>query len=492
MEDLRVAILHYHLRGGGVTRIIEHTFEALRDQTVKLCVITGEQPPDDFTVSNEGISVVEGLSYGDKNPDREPQELFKEVQASAAEKLGGEPHVWHIHNHSLGKNAAVTEMVLLLAENSPGVLLHIHDFAEDNRPENYQYLSTHSSSQEQKPLVNRLYPLGPHIHYAVLNGRDHKFLQGIGIKEERLHLLSNPVDIDVADETTTGANSEKISGKLYLYPSRVIPRKNIGEFILWSALAAPDEHFAVTLAPKNPKYKTSYQNWKAFVKENELPVTFEAGSVWGMSYPDLLRRADAFLTTSIAEGFGLIYLESWLAGKPLLGRLLSNIVADFKNKNICFPGMYDKLQIPVEWLGKKKLTERFEEAIRSNLNKYEINFTQQQLQQWLDKLLADDRVDFGKLDESLQKQAITLLIEQPDLKKQMLPAELFEKLPTKNIIEANKAVIEKEFNLERYGERLMRLYQNIRSCKTSKPDYADSDSLLKQFQSPENFALLRS
>lgn len=46
----------------------------------------------------------------------------------------------HWHNHSLGKNTAAPGVIRSLAHEGWRILLQVHDFAEDNRPENYGWL----------------------------------------------------------------------------------------------------------------------------------------------------------------------------------------------------------------------------------------------------------------------------------------------------------------------------------------------------------------
>ena len=38
------------------------------------------------------------------------------METAAIMGLGGKPDLWHIHNHSLGKNSALTGAVAILAE----------------------------------------------------------------------------------------------------------------------------------------------------------------------------------------------------------------------------------------------------------------------------------------------------------------------------------------------------------------------------------------
>ena len=42
-----------------------------------------------------------------------------------------------------------------------------------------------------------------------------------------------------------------------------------------------------------------------------------------------MASAHRLVTTSVAEGFGLAFLEPWLFGKGLLGRNLPEITVDF-------------------------------------------------------------------------------------------------------------------------------------------------------------------
>ena len=44
------------------------------------------------------------------------------------------------------------------------------------------------------------------------------------------------------------------------------------------------------------------------------------GAPGGLEFFENLAAADAVATTSLAEGFGMVFLEAWLAGRPLVGR----------------------------------------------------------------------------------------------------------------------------------------------------------------------------
>ena len=96
---LKVALIHYHTRGGGVTRVMERAIEALSGRAV-FCILAGEAPPMDDPVA-PFVRVVDGLGYGGS---RSVDDVCDDCRTEAVAVLGGAPDVWHIHNHSLGKN----------------------------------------------------------------------------------------------------------------------------------------------------------------------------------------------------------------------------------------------------------------------------------------------------------------------------------------------------------------------------------------------------
>ena len=101
---MRIAIVHYHLHPGGVTRVIQHALSSLADHDdVQACVLAGEPPgaPDEFPCP---VKVLPSLGYASGTPGKSAEAFADELSEAAGEALGGAPDAWHIHNHSLGKN----------------------------------------------------------------------------------------------------------------------------------------------------------------------------------------------------------------------------------------------------------------------------------------------------------------------------------------------------------------------------------------------------
>ena len=104
---LRVAILHYHLRPGGVTRVITGAVRALGARDIRAAVLAGSAP-ETGAGTELSVAVVPGLDYTTRLAQAPPPDrLAAELAEAARAELGGEPDVWHVHNHSLGKNCAL-------------------------------------------------------------------------------------------------------------------------------------------------------------------------------------------------------------------------------------------------------------------------------------------------------------------------------------------------------------------------------------------------
>ena len=461
---MKIAIIHYHARPGGVTRVVERAVESLQNRTHCL-FFTGEAARG-TTPLQKKIRVLPNLGYS-TDQNRSAPELIKRARGAFDE----DPDLWHIHNHSLGKNPALTQEVTNLAMAGKKILLQIHDFAEDGRPDNYRRLGA---------LTTRLYPIAPHIHYAVLNQRDFRYLRAAGVPESTLHLLPNAVSCPESSPKPQTPNAKP----LYIYPCRAIRRKNIGELLLWSALM-PQARFAVTLAPKNAEVKSIYDAWVDFAAELKLDVEFDAGA--RTPFDEMIAQADSLITTSVAEGFGLAFLEPWLADKPLTGRNLPEITADFAEHGLDLSSLYNRLPVPLvseKWNLKPLFSPALERALRTSTEAYGRCWHDGMRQEAEAALIHDGCVDFGVLDETMQRIIIRAVHEDPSL----LSATLGD---SSAAVENNRATAERAYNLPAYGDRLYSIYEQLIKARPGTVTYADSGKLLNEFLQPERFTLLR-
>ena len=111
----------------------------------------------------------------------------------------------------------------------------------------------------------------------------------------------------------------------------------------------------------------------------------------------------------------MVYLEPWLAGKPLAGRLLPDITRDFSDSGVQFPGMYTRAMVPLHWLDTERLGRKLESAINKLLRDY--GFSRQDAaaatSRWMQTLFTGDTIDFGVLDDDSQREVITYVFNPP-------------------------------------------------------------------------------
>ena len=486
--SMRIAIVHYHLHTGGVTRIIQHACSVLADQGAEILILTGEMPAEEWDVP---IRAVRGLGYEGHDLVASGRELAAELLAATHDSFGTLPDLWHVHNHSLGKTLVLPQALHVFAEQGHRLLFQIHDFPEDGRPLNYQRQLEHIGSGDCDKLSAILYPQAPQVHYAVLNGRDFAFLSTAGVPPEQLYLLPNPVQIH-STPSTTSADVDFLHGRLWLYPTRAIRRKNLGEFLLWAALADSEDVFATTQGPKNPIERPAYEHWRRLAGALRLPVQFEIGTASHADFEALLRSAYALVTTSVAEGFGLAFLEPWLAGRAVTGRKLTEITKEFEQVGVNFPGLYERVEVPLEWLGYRTLKDRIWQGLTRVMAAYGRTPKADDLSRVLSTWINDGSVDFGRLDEPMQEAVIHRVANSPTARGQLFPHRLPDPAMSTAQIERNRQVIAREFSLTQYGERLLGIYHQIIRSPVEPLGAFSGEALLDQFLAPERLYLLRS
>ena len=484
---MRVAILHYHLKPGGVTRVIENTVRELQKAGVESLVFCSEQA-NEKAYPFDNVRIVPGLAYRDRFEETQVDRLKQALEDACHEEWGALPDVWHVHNHSLAKNLEVPVLVSRWAKEGQKLLLQIHDFAEDGRPENYKALLIKLAGKDARRLSQILYPVGDHVHYAFINGRDRSFFTQVGVEGAHCHLLANPVwlEIDTDAKLTDPSFSEQ---RLFLYPTRSIRRKNMGELLLWAAAADEDSLFASTLAPANPTALPIYQHWVQLADRLQLPVRFGLGEQH--PFDALLNGAHALVTTSIAEGFGLAYLEPYLIEAQLVGRDLPEITSDFTHTGIRLDGLYPRLDVPIAWVGKERLRKTVHKALVTYYQSYRQVFEKPMTDQALDSIIQGDTVDFGYLDEGMQTTVIELVAENPSLRLDFAPEKLDCFLSPEEVVR-NRNKIRQHFNPSAYGQRLLGIYLNLANSGSSTTDFLDTTAVLNCFLDPRRFNLLRT
>ncbi len=482
-----VAMVHYHLRRGGVTRVIQNAIQALSAHDYECVVVTGEPPPEGVDLGT-AIVVVDGLGYHEAGIALSSDELLQRVRDAIRNQCGRDPDLWHIHNHALGKNAAWTQAVHAMANQQIPLLLHIHDFAEDGRARNYNYLRQAIESEPDSGLESILYPQSDSTHYAVLNQRDQQILQTAGTPSAHVHLLPNAVATESSSETEPPSGEEP---PLILYPTRAIRRKNIGEFLFWAALDDGDRRFGITLAPESPGEIPPYKHWQAVATELQLPVEFEMGL--RKPFPELIQQATALASTSIAEGFGLAFLEPWLANRPLVGRCLPEITAEFEAAGIELDGLYSELTVPTDWIDTTSFRGRLQTAFRDARLAYGQPVQPEDEEEAWQQVQRDQRAELGHLDEIAQAEIIRHIRKNKVNRADIVPSDWLANLADPQQTLRNQQRVQQRYSLDGYGQKLADLYNSLLSASSDdcRP-HLPSGAVLNQFLSPTRFRMLRA
>ena len=518
---MRLAIIHHHLNRGGVSQVIGNHLrslsvlsESIRPERVAL-IFDGQAdgwPNDDIreaTAFPIDSLVIDRIGYDQSDSNCEPKLLADQMESSLiGSQYSPSDTVLHWHNHSLGKNASVPDAIAILAQRGWKLLLQVHDFAEDNRPANYLHLQNQLGGME---VANKLYPQASNIQYVTLTSRDASILSEANVDASKLTTIPNPIlsfdslpsRNEVRSTVLNKLSIDDPATRLLVYPVRGIRRKNVGEMLLLSTLSkelATPSSFAITLAPKNPRELESFQRWKQLAVELELPCRFDTGGSYQVDFLDLLASSDAILTTSIAEGFGMVFMEAWLIGKPLVGRDLPDITTDFKQSGLNLNSLYPELAIPTELIDIEAVFISLIESYQALRDAYQLKReSAESIRSKYEQLITDGRIDFARLPSDHQQKVIELascdssvreIIVQSN--KGLMEVWLASEERDQETIAQNRESVLTKYSENSIGDRLHQTYSSLLTARSAdKVAPADGNHVLNWFVTPNKIIPIR-
>jgi hypothetical protein len=471
---MRVALIHYHLRRGGVTSVVINQAQALMEAGDEALVIAGEDSPDTPGIKR---AVIPELRYDlDRNipPEEDGEELDLRAGELADKIIGAMQAHWgqsadilHVHNPLLHKNAALVRCLNILQARGFCLLLQNHDLPEDFRPNVY------ARSEE--------YPAN--CHYAVINSRDRSFLQRAGLKPEGLHLLPNEVR-----SITPGINLER---SRYVYPVRALQRKNIGEALLLSLFIPRGKTVAITLPPTTERDVGVYREWLGFARELDLGVEFDLGLK--TSLEEVYGSSLGIITTSVKEGFGFSYLEPWTAGRTVMGRRLDYVCRDFENAGVQFDSLYASLNIPMIYIAPAVLRERLENTMRQVYKRFGIEPPRHVIKTVWEDMTSRDSIDFSRLDEKTQGGIIRVMAFNKRVFQDIADINPFLQnlaawKPDEDLVDANNRTVRDRYGRETILALLRRSYQS--ALQTPVTHKITKSILLELYLDPARLSLV--
>jgi glycosyltransferase involved in cell wall biosynthesis len=473
---MQLAIIHYHLNRGGVTQVILNHLRCLRALNFRcdtIVVLYGGRKTGwpDNACKELDVRLIEVPSLEYDELSGASMDLTADVLAALTEaQLKSDQTVVQIHNHSLGKNAEMPRVAADLAVHGYRVLLQIHDFAEDLRPDNYAHLRKQLGTR----LQEELYPQSESIHYATLNSRDREILLNAGVPNDRLHWLPNPVytpDLPADPIAVRGkmAASQLVprDHRFLLYPVRAIARKNVGEALLW-ALLSDRQTIGITMAPVAAREQKLYQNWIDLAQRFGIRCRFDLSSQF--TFGENVAASDGFLTTSVAEGFGMVFLESYLTGRETWGRDLPEITTDFRKAGIMFPRLRPMMAIPRAWIDMSDYRQSMLSCYRALCRQFDFDASTASRQP-CHKMFEEDTVDFGRLPVALQEDLIGQLCRDRGKVAELSVADRDDhsRLAGPNDLSGNQAKVQQNFGEAAIGSRLMKIYRRLLASPAGRP-----------------------
>jgi glycosyltransferase involved in cell wall biosynthesis len=429
-DPRHILLMHYHLRAGGVTAIIER-------QLIALSLLNNPPAVTVLTASKPSFSAPENLNLKfvvDKQLDyldcsvlsRDEIENGLELVTALIKSELKSNSIIHFHNPTLGKNGIVTAALASLANSGVRIVYHCHDFAEDRPLMMAQLEAVWLHLNQFTNFDSLLYPKAS-TSYLFLNKRDMRRFQFDAIGNSSKYYLPNPVSLAVSkqaskDDVAKLLNLSK-SKKWILYPVRAIERKNIGELILLSLLFKDQFEWIITAAPENPQEKKQYEQWVEISRDCGADILFNSSAK--IKFEDIYSVVDMVITTSFREGFGLSFLEPWLANIGVYGRDLKMVTDDMREVGVVFSHLYKELLVEVK--GK-----------------------------WF---------DFATLSLNDKKDAIIKAINENSYLLQIYDKNKFLNTlfteTNRDEIENNREAVLREFSIRSYGETLMKIYNTF-------------------------------
>jgi hypothetical protein len=245
----------------------------------------------------------------------------------------------------------------------------------------------------------------------------------------------------------------------------------------------------------------------SFVERQKLLVLFRLGIA--DSFERVLARAKCILTTSVKEGFGLAFLESWMGERMLFGRLLPEICVDFTERGMVLEHLYREISIPHNLFNLELFGRKWIKCYRERLRLYGLETDRPGEQAYMHKIKKSGRVDLGMLSEDLQRQVIENVRESCRYREELLElnpplrslcqfsraarcgsgGKTENPLLQAETISHNRDVVSREFSVERNRERLLHVYDRV--AGVDPVHTVDGTAILRRFNTPaSNYLLL--
>jgi len=365
---VRLVVIHYHLRPGGIRRVIElavpHLVREAPHPITRVVIMTGQRADerwhDGFAAQLPGVPVevcVEPSFNYLSEQGHQSARITKQIRTALDELFADAPAgdyiVW-AHNLGVGRNLLLSrELATACAARKIPLVSHHHDWWFDNRWARWSEMRAFGFRSLAAP-AEAVFPRRGNIHHAAINLADARILKRhFGKASVWLPNLTERAPLPSLTRARAARRwlDQKIGQRnspVWLLPCRTLRRKNMAEALLLARWLRPEAWLVITGAASSASEKTYFQRLEDAAQRHHwrLRLGVLAGDEAGKpSVAELLAASEAVLLTSVQEGFGLPYLEAAAAQRPLIARRLPNIASDLDQFGFRFPQAYDDILI---------------------------------------------------------------------------------------------------------------------------------------------------
>ncbi len=358
-----LVVVHYHLRPGGVRRIIELAtpWLAAGMPLTRVVLATGEAASAAWhrafarSLAPVPVEVRLAPAFRYRSEQRlAPAAIARQVRRALARLLAaGDCAVW-IHNPGVGRNLALArEVAAACARRGIPLLAHHHDWWFDQRWQRWPEIRR-SGFPTLACAARAVFPPAGHAVHLAINRADAAVLTNHpGARARWVPNLAipaaapPPARVRAARRWLRGLPGPG-AAPVWLVASRTLRRKNLGEALLLTRWLRPGAWLLVTGGPSSADEAPYHRALQQAARRHGWPLLLGILAGRGGSHPpipDLLAACEAAVFTSVHEGFGLPYLEAAAAGRPLVARRLPLIMPDLARFGLRFPHSYDEVFI---------------------------------------------------------------------------------------------------------------------------------------------------
>lgn len=363
---MRLIIVHYHLRPGGIRRVIElaapHIVRHPSPPVTSLTLAVGEandlvwnqafrRSMPDVVVE---FAIQPALAYSAEHRSSFPNRATRlRVFFDRLLRRNPDAVVW-AHNLGIARNLILAaELTRACARHSIPLIAHHHDWWFENRWHRWPEIRR-SGVRTLAQVAPLTIVAGPNVRHAAINRADASRLRRhLGGAVTWFPNLTGPLR---APRRSSRAQARAwLNARLgindapvWIFPCRLLRRKNIAEALLLTRWLRPGA-FLVTTGGASSADELAYAHALENAARTEVwPLRLgilDQPDANAPGVPELMGASETVLLTSIQEGFGLPYLEAAAAHRPLIARLLPAIAPDLRYFGFRFPQAYSQILI---------------------------------------------------------------------------------------------------------------------------------------------------